>query len=303
MKIINHFKDITKLQFRILAVIEILMARHEFVPLEEIVSYLSYSEKKIENELRKLRRLKLITVVQRHYLGTALTFIGYDALALKALVEKGIISQIGPEIGAGKESNIRLVINDEGKQFLIKLHRLGKLDFRLTKRSREYIAEKRHISPLYESRLSAEREFKALTDLYNSGVSVPKAIAQNRHIVTLEIVKGEDLYKIKKSEFTSENEVISLFENILHEVQQAVKCGYIHGDLSEYNIRMNEDNYPVLFDWPQYIKTEAMNARDVLRRDIENILSYFKKKFKVRINLDVEQYINEILNIDGKDDW
>ncbi|MHA1973765.1 MAG: RIO1 family regulatory kinase/ATPase domain-containing protein [Candidatus Hodarchaeales archaeon] len=303
MKIINHFRDITRLQFRILAVIEILMARHEFVPLEEIVSYMSYSEKKIENELRKLRRLKLIIVVQRHYLGTALTFIGYDALALKALVEKGVISQIGPEIGAGKESNIRLVLNDDGEQFLIKLHRLGKLDFRLTKKAREYIAKKHHISPLYESRLSAEREFKALTDLYNSGVSVPKPIAQNRHIVTLEIITGEDLYKIKKSEFTSESDIMSLFENILHEVKQAAKCGYLHGDLSEYNIRLNEDNYPVLFDWPQYVKVEAINARDILKHDIENILNYFKKKFKVRINIDIEQITDEILNIDVKNDW
>lgn len=283
------FLKLTNFDFRILSVIEILMAKYELVPTEEIAAYMHYTEKKILKALNRLRQYKLILITQRHYLGVALTFSGYDALALKALVEKGILAQIGPEVGAGKESDIRLAVNDNGDEFILKMHRLGKLDFRATKRARAFIAEKSHISPLYESRLSAEREFKALSDLHKGGVSVPEPIVQNRHIIAMHIIIGQDLYRVKKNEFQSEKKIITLFNNILHEMQNAVKQGYIHGDLSEYNIRLNEDNYPVFFDWPQYIEIESEQAERILTRDLSNILNYFKKKFQITIKLSVAE--------------
>ncbi len=291
LTILDFFRDLTKLEFRILSVIEVLMARYEFVPIEEVASRLKYSDKRIKLALDKLRHKKLILMVQKHYLGVSLTFIGYDALAIKALVEKGILAQIGPEIGAGKESDIRLAIDDNEFEFIIKFHRLGKLDFRSTRKARAFIAEKRHISPLYESRLSAEREFKALNDLYNAGISVPKPISHNRHVVAMCIVKGQDLYRIKKNEFTHEDDIITLFDNIINELQSAVKLGYIHGDLSEYNIRLNEDNYPVLFDWPQYIEAKSEQSKEILTRDVQNVLNYFQKKFQMKSKM----HISEIL--------
>ncbi|MFW9905407.1 MAG: RIO1 family regulatory kinase/ATPase [Candidatus Thorarchaeota archaeon] len=293
LTVLNFFRELTQFDFRILSVIEVLMARHEMVPIEEIATYLHYTEKKIQNALTRLKKFKLVMITQKHYLGVALTFSGYDALALKALVEKGIVAQIGPEIGAGKESDIRIAVDDHGSEFILKLHRLGKLDFRATKRARAFIAEKSHISPLYESRLSAEREFKALIDLFKAGVSVPEPIAQNRHVIAMHSIIGQDLYRIKKSEFQTDKEILTLFENIMQEMQKAVKQGYIHGDLSEYNIRLNEDDYPVFFDWPQYIETESEQAERILTRDLSNILNYFKKKFQMTIKTNVSELLSK----------
>ncbi|WP_455140015.1 RIO1 family regulatory kinase/ATPase domain-containing protein [Candidatus Hodarchaeum mangrovi] len=296
LKILDIFRDLNKFQFQLLSLIEVNMAYYEIVPVEMIATILKYSEKRTEVELRRLKRLKLIFIVQRHYLGVALTFMGYDALGLKALVEKGIIDQVGPEIGAGKESNIHLAINNEGMQFLIKIHRLGKLDFRATRKARSFIAEKRHLSPLYESRLSAQREYEALTNLYNAGISVPKPIAQNRHIVAMEIIIGTDLYRVKKNEYESQEQILNLFENILQEIRKATATGFIHGDLSEYNIRLDEKDYPVLFDWPQYIETSATHAKEALMRDIGNILKFFFRKFNLAYKIEVMDIVNELLN-------
>ncbi|MFX0183611.1 MAG: RIO1 family regulatory kinase/ATPase [Candidatus Hodarchaeota archaeon] len=296
LSILEFFRKLKQFDFRLLSVIEVQMAKYELVPIEEIAGYLHYSEKKIQTALARLQRLKLIFMLQQHYLGAALTFLGYDALALKALVEKGVIAQIGPEIGAGKESNIHLAVDDHGHEFIVKLHRLGKLNFRATRKARAFIAEKRHLSPLYESRLSAEREFNALNNLFEAGLSVPKPITQNRHIVAMEIVIGQDLYRVKKNEFGSEESIVELFENILHEVEGAYKQGYIHGDLSEYNIRLNEDNYPVLFDWPQYIEADSEQAEMILMRDVQNILNYFEKKFQMNIKINVSEIVQKYLN-------
>jgi RIO kinase 2 len=295
LTILNSFRKLSQFDFRLLSVVEILMAKYEIVPIEEIAHYLHYTEKKIRKELEKLKQYKLIFMVQRHYFGVALTFIGYDALALKALVEKGTVANIGPEIGAGKESNIHLAVDDNGHEFLLKFHRLGKLDFRATRKSRAFIAEKRHISPLYESRLSAKREYKALSELFSSDVSVPQPITQNRHILAMEIVTGKDLYRIKKNEFLSDNAIIQLFNNILYEVKRAVNLGYIHGDLSEYNIRLNEENYPVLFDWPQYIELGTESAGTILERDVQNIINYFRKKFQMKLKINVSEIIEDYL--------
>jgi RIO kinase 2 len=273
------------------------MAKHEYVPIEEIVRYMKYPEKKIQNYMNQLRKRNLVKLVQRHYQGTALTFIGYDALALKALVEKGILAQIGPEIGAGKESNIHLGMNDDEEEFIMKFHRLGKLDFRATRKSRSFIAEKRHLSPLYESRMSAEREYNALKHLHNIGASVPKPIAHNRHLLVMGIVHGQDLYRMKKSDFESEDEIANLFNNIIKEIKTCVKHGYIHGDLSEYNIRLNEEqqDYPILFDWPQYRQVNEPQADEILTRDCHNILNFFERKFKIKVHYNITEIL-ELMN-------
>ncbi|MCK4848357.1 MAG: serine/threonine protein kinase [Candidatus Heimdallarchaeota archaeon] len=295
LSITQSFRDLSQFDFRILSVIEILMAKHEFVPVEEIARYLKYNEKKIVIFLKHLKKLKLVFIVQRHYLGSALTFIGYDALALKALVEKGILSQIGPEIGAGKESNVHLGMNDEGKEMIVKFHRLGKLDFRATRKSRSFVAEKRHLSPLYESRLSAGREYEALVHLNKAGVSVPKPIAQNRHLVCMEIISGQDLYRIKRNNFGSEEDISHLFHRIINEIKKCVEQGYIHGDLSEYNIRLDENDYPVLFDWPQYIARDEKQAEEILTRDFQNIISFFQKKFQVNVHYEISEILNLLI--------
>ena len=291
LSITQSFIDLSQVDFRILSVIEILMAKYEFVPVEEIARFVKYNEKRVENILRHLKKLKLVFIVQRHYLGSALSFIGYDALALKALVEKGILSQIGPEIGAGKESNVHLGMNDDGEELIVKFHRLGKLDFRATRKSRTFVAEKRHLSPLYESRLSAEREYKALSHLHKASISVPKPIAQNRHLVCMEIVNGQDLYRKKRNDFGSEDDISKLFHLIIGEIKKCVQQGYIHGDLSEYNIRLDENDFPVLFDWPQFIVSEETQAEDILERDCQNIINFFQKKFQVTIHYDLQEII------------
>ena len=146
---------------------------------------------------------------------------------------------------------------------------------------------------MYESRISAEREYKALEILHSVGVSVPKPFSQNRHLVVMEFVEGQDIYRIKRNDFGSEEEITLLFNNIIQEVKKSTQHGYIHGDLSEYNVRLNENNYPVLFDWPQFITPENPESAKILTRDCQNIFNFFQKKFQVTVHYD----INEILKL------
>ena len=56
--------------------------------------------------LKGLLRQKLIHHDNCKYDGFRLTTLGYDFLALKALVNRGAVSAVGRQIGVGKESDV-----------------------------------------------------------------------------------------------------------------------------------------------------------------------------------------------------
>ncbi|MHA2113712.1 MAG: RIO1 family regulatory kinase/ATPase domain-containing protein, partial [Candidatus Hodarchaeales archaeon] len=89
----------------------------------------------------------------------------------------------------------------------------------------------------------------------------------------------------------SEEEISLLFHKIIAEIKKCVDQGYIHGDLSEYNIRLDENDHPVLFDWPQYIEGEEEQAEDILTRDYQNIINFFQKKFQVTIHYEFSEIL------------
>jgi RIO-like serine/threonine protein kinase len=61
-----------------------------------------------------------------------------------------------------------------------------------------------------------------------------------------------------------------------------VKAGVIHADLSEYNILMKRDIHILIIDWPQAVTVEHPNARELLMRDLKNVLGFFSRRLRVR---------------------
>ncbi len=60
----------------------------------------------MERCLKALLRQKLVHHDNSRYDGYRLTPLGYDFLALKALVARGAITAVGRQIGVGKESDV-----------------------------------------------------------------------------------------------------------------------------------------------------------------------------------------------------
>ncbi len=56
--------------------------------------------------LKVLLRHKLVHHESKKYDGYRLTNLGYDYLAIKALVNRGAISGVGRQIGVGKEADV-----------------------------------------------------------------------------------------------------------------------------------------------------------------------------------------------------
>jgi RIO kinase 2 len=213
------------------------------------------------------------------YVGYTLSYAGYDCLAINALVKSGVIEAFGKSLGVGKEADVFDALNTKGERIAVKFHRLGRISFRQTRRRRSYTSV--HAGWLYQSRLAAEKEFTALKLLFSCNVAVPEPLSQNRHVIAMGMIEGAELADYRKIPRPAE-----ILKRILLNVRKAyVKAGVIHTDLSEYNIILKPNRQILIIDWPQYVKKNHPNAEDLLTRDIQNILQYFKRKHNLAVKL------------------
>ncbi|MFX0115481.1 MAG: RIO1 family regulatory kinase/ATPase [Candidatus Hodarchaeota archaeon] len=283
LRVAHLVKALSSNDFRILRSIEKLRMTHEFAPIEFLPRMTGLSPSFLSERLRHLHKLDLLVRPPKRiaYEGVDLTFGAFDVLALKALTDEDALLGIGEQIGMGKESDVLKGTTDANQPVVVKIHRLGKAEFRAIRRTRSYIAERRHLSSFYESRLAAEREFEALSRL-SPRVRVPQPLAINRHMIVMELLDGDQLNKVRQltREATS-----SIFEDILEMVEISVKqVGIVHGDLSEFNIFLARETLdPIFFDYPQFAHTHEPSAWELFKRDVENLCHFFSKRFKITV--------------------
>ncbi len=259
---------------RVLQAIELGMIQHQIVPHDEVLRLSGLNVNEIDHRLDTLYKNELIYRERDPYLGYLMNYTAYDLLALNALVKAQILEYLGPSIGVGKEADVFEGVTPEEKTVAVKFHRLGRTSFRDTKRKREYLADRRHSSWLYQSRLAAEIEYEALQKMYQAGVKVPEPIHQNRHTIVMQYIKGTQLSDI----ISLEDPMLFLYE-ILENMKKAYKAGVIHSDLSEYNILIDDESIAWIIDWPQYITQSILTQRKYYLRDIGNIAYYFERKY------------------------
>ena len=265
----EHIRSLLRYELRILSAIERWMKRYSWVPLEQIKDTVGLSESEITFRLGRLIGWGMVRFNPVPYDGYALVFGGYDTLALQALTKKGTVSALGSLIGEGKES---VVYEALGLcPVAIKFHRVGQRSFSSARTNREYMPEGGHCPWIFASSRSAEREFAALSTLHPE-VSVPLPVHRNRHAVVMSLIDGLNLNRCRL------DEPAEILDEILKNIRSAYRLGIIHADLSEFNI-MVERGRCVIIDWPQWVEADHPNAQQVIQRDIENILTYFKRKY------------------------
>lgn len=277
----RKLRDLKADDYKVLSALERGMKMYEFVPVEVITRLSALHEGRVLNILSKLHEFKLVVRQVGDYVGYRLTVHGFDALALNALVNSGVIEYLGSKLGVGKESDIYEALTPSGRRVAIKAHRIGRTSFTKAKRVRGYIKRKITQSGWFPASCrSAEREYFALKLLHPNGVAVPEPIGCNRHIVVMEFIDGEELVRYK-----SLPEPDNLLEAIIENVKLAYKCGVVHGDLSEYNVIVTPELDVFLIDWPQFVPISHPSAQYLLERDVYNVLRFFERKFEVRLNL------------------
>ncbi|GAB4825665.1 hypothetical protein Ancab_008539 [Ancistrocladus abbreviatus] len=287
---VNVLRYLSKDDFRVLTAVEMGMRNHEIVPSELIDRIASLRHGGTFKVLKNLLKHKLLHHDSSKYDGYRLTYLGYDFLAIKTLVNRGVFSAVGRQIGVGKESDIFEVAKEDGTVLAMKLHRLGRVSFRAVKSKRDYLRHRSSYNWLYLSRLAALKEFAFMKALEEHGFPVPTAVDCNRHCVIMSLVQGYPLVQVKQLQ----NPDI-VFETIISLVVRLAEHGLIHCDFNEFNIMIDDDEKVTMIDFPQMVSVSHCNAQMYFDRDVECIYKFFKKRF----NLTFEEQPDEFDGLEG----
>ena len=273
--------------FYLLSGVEQGMRFSEWVNRGKLPELSNLTSEEVEYRLDRCATRELIDRKTIQYEGYTLTAEGYDALALRTFSERDTIEGVGAPLGVGKESDVLEV--QSYKPLALKFHREGFTEFREVTRERDYTADNQHVSWLYTARKAAEREYDALESLFPD-VSVPRPVDQNRHAIVMGKFDGVELDRTK----LDDDQAVGVLDLILQEVAAAYAAGYVHADMSEYNVAISESGVTI-FDWPQSVPTDHENARELLNRDVENLISYFRRKHPSIPALDTEAVSESIV--------
>ena len=266
------FASLDDKEFRVLNAVERGMEHNEWVPEEELAGLARLHPDEAEYHASRLNDLELVEQRDARYLGYRLVAAGYDVLALNAFVEADSVTRLGAKIEVGKESDVYECADDE-RELVMKVHREGYTQFRDTTRERDYTHDKGHLSWMYTARKAAEAEYEALEDLYGD-VSVPEPVDQNRHALVMSRFDGVEL---RRAEVDAPLRVL---DAVLDELSAAWDAGYVHSDMSGYNVLVSPDGIRII-DWPQAVGTDHPHARQLLDRDVSNLIAHFEKEYDV----------------------
>jgi RIO kinase 1 len=119
-------------------------------------------------------------------------------------------------------------------------------------------------------------EYSTLHQLYAAGAAVPKPIAFGGNAILMEFIgTASGAAPILHSVNPQPNEAERLFHEVMRNVEVMLAHGYVHGDLSSFNVLYHQGKVTVI-DFPQIAFIQAnRNAYNILERDVTRICEYF----------------------------
>lgn len=211
---------------------------HEVVPTVLIARIANLRRHGIHQILLTLLKYKLIVHDGSVYDGYKLSYLGYDLLALRALVSRGSVQGIGARIGVGKESDVHVCENGIHKPVILKIHRLGRISFRTVKKNRDYLGNRNCASWMYMARLAASKEYAYMKALYQHGFPVPEPLDLNRHILVMSHVDARPLAHASKL-----NNPHKVLEELMSLIVRFAEAGLIHGDFNAFNLLLDDNEH------------------------------------------------------------
>ena len=198
--------------------------------------------------------------------------------ALNELMARGELSYLNGVVRAGKEARVYWGVTADGSPRAVKIYLTASAEF---KKRMRYVAGDKRFQQLPSSvrqmiKLWVQKEFKNLRLAAEAGIRVPEPFAFNENIIVMEFIGKPPA----PAPIFAEAEVDALdYKWTLKMIRQLYKkADLVHADLSEYNIFKPAPKERVLFDMGSAVLSSHPESRELLLRDITNIVRFFKKR-------------------------
>ena len=207
---------------------------------------------------------------------------------LQPLVDDGLVDEVLSQLMSGKEATVYMVRCGEDIRCAKVYKEANKRSFkkaaqyqegRKSRNSRRARAMEKGSKYGRKQQEDAwqNAEVEALYTLATAGIRVPQPFGCFEGVLLMELItdgEGEVAPRlndvIMPSEHAIEDHLI-----MMNYVKIMLCVGVIHGDLSEFNVLVDEYG-PVIIDLPQAVDASANNnAKSMLIRDVDNITDYY----------------------------
>lgn len=122
-------------------------------------------------------------------------------------------------------------------------------------------------------------EVEALYKLADAGVRVPQPYGCFEGVLLMELITDEAGFAAPRLNDVSmsKEQAVEDHLDIMQYIVRMLTVGIVHGDLSEFNVLVDEWG-PVIIDLPQAVDAAANNnAKAMLLRDVNNMTTYFSQ--------------------------
>jgi RIO kinase 1 len=138
------------------------------------------------------------------------------------------------------------------------------------------------------------KEFRNLQRAEEAGVKVPKPIVAKNNVLVMEFIgdeEGDAALPMRHSDIQDPEKLLTKIINNMKLLYR--EAGLVHGDLSSYNILI-QNGEPVIIDISQGMTKDHPISEELLNRDIENIVKDFKK---LRVEASFEEIKSKIMDL------
>ncbi len=214
---------------------------------------------------------------------------------LSKFFNKRIIARLGTPIARGKEADIYLAEAGEadavsGQRYVtMKFFRIEASAFlKMAKYIKGDPRFERQVGKSRESIIKTwcKKEFGNLMIAKHAGVHAPIPYMFNGNILAMQFLGDNNTIAPSLNDVMIE-EPERVLDAILDDIKRLYNANLVHADASEFNILMY-NGIPYMIDFGQAVSTRHPSAAEFLRRDVSNILNYFSKKYRIKLDSKTE---------------
>lgn len=210
------------------------------------------------------------------------------------LAAQGYFEELTSALALGKEANVFLANTKDGGQVIVKIYRLENCNFN---KMYEYLLQDERFQDLKGQRRKiifswVQREYRNLLKA-REAIRVPSPLMVKDNIIVMELI-GKGVNPSPQLKNNPPKDVKTFYAETIACMVNLLKIGLVHGDLSAFNI-LNDDEKPVFIDFSQATTTKSHGWKELLRRDLENVIKFFAK-YGIEASVD-EVYAKLLKNV------